>query len=116
MWNFADNNEAGNNRLHKIENLKDMFIQRFKDAYTLCIQMCVDESMILWQGRLSFRQYNPRKRHKYGIKLYKLCASKGYTWNFSVFIGQDSGDGDWSASENVIYLSFWEGCKMVAKA
>lgn len=54
-----------------------------------------DESMILWQGRLSFRQYNPRKRHKYGIK--------GYTWNFSVYIGQDSCNGDWSASENVIY-------------
>lgn len=64
MWHFADNNEAGNNCLHKIENLKDMFIQRFKDAYTPDIQMCVDESMILWQGRLSFRQYNPRKRHK----------------------------------------------------
>ncbi|CAK9834556.1 PiggyBac transposable element-derived protein 4, partial [Anthophora retusa] len=29
--------------------------------------------MVPWRGRLSFRQYIPGKRHKYGIKLYKLC-------------------------------------------
>lgn len=32
MCHFADNIEAGNNGLRKIENLMDMFIQRFKDA------------------------------------------------------------------------------------
>ncbi|XP_046677521.1 piggyBac transposable element-derived protein 4-like [Homalodisca vitripennis] len=102
MWHFADYYEKGNNRLHKIENLMNMCIERFKEAYTPGNKICVDESMIAWKGRLVFRQYNPRKRHRYGIKLYKLCASKENTWTFSVYIGQDRSENDWSTSENVI--------------
>lgn len=102
MWHFSDNTLAGTSRIHKIEEIMNKFILRFKKAYTPGEQMCIDESQIPWRGRLSFRQYNPRKRHRYGIKLYKLCANKGYTWQFSVYIGQDISP-DWSASENVIY-------------
>lgn len=102
MWHFSDNTMAGTNRLFKIENLLNMFIKRFKEAYTPGNTVCIDESMIPWRGRLVFRQYNPRKRHRYGIKLYKVCASKGYTWNFSVYVGQDLSP-DYSAAENVIY-------------
>lgn len=79
-----------------------MFIERFQEAYTPGETMSIDESQIPWRGRLVFRQYNPRKRHRYWIKLYKLCAGKGYTWNFSVYIGKDASP-NWSASENVVY-------------
>ncbi|XP_054278181.1 piggyBac transposable element-derived protein 4-like [Macrosteles quadrilineatus] len=102
MWHFADNNFAGTNRLHKIEHVMSLFIENFKQAYTPGETMSIDESQVPWRGRLVFRQYNPRKRHRYGIKLYKLCAGKGYTWNFSVYIGKDACT-ERSASENVVY-------------
>ncbi|XP_026465869.1 abscisic acid and environmental stress-inducible protein-like, partial [Ctenocephalides felis] len=41
--------------------------------------------MVPWRGRLGFRQYIPGKRHKYGVKLYKLCLSEGYTHNIEIY-------------------------------
>ncbi|CAK9820072.1 hypothetical protein ANTQUA_LOCUS10435 [Anthophora quadrimaculata] len=45
--------------------------------------------MVPWKGRLSFRQYIPGKRHKYGIKLYKLCLPDGYTHNVHIYSGKN---------------------------
>lgn len=50
--------------------------------------LCVDESMIPFRGRIIFRQYNKSKRHKYGIKLFKLCTTPGYTTKLEVYGGK----------------------------
>ena len=49
--------------------------------------MCqTDESMILWKGRLSWKQYIPSKRARYEIKSYEICeSSSGYIWDFFVY-------------------------------
>lgn len=44
--------------------------------------------MVLWKGRLSFRQYIPNKKHKYGIKLYELTTDNGFILNIIVYIGK----------------------------
>ena len=36
-----------------------------------------------------FEQYIPKKHKGFGIKLYKLCDSKGYTYNMTVYLGKD---------------------------
>ena len=41
--------------------------------------------MVLWRGRLTFRQYIPGKRHKYGVKLYMLYERTEYMWNVPVY-------------------------------
>ncbi|XP_066258797.1 piggyBac transposable element-derived protein 4-like [Euwallacea similis] len=65
-------------------------------------KICIDETLVPFRGRLSFRQYIPSKRHRYGIKLYKLCTDKGYTWNMSIYVGKDNTeDRTQSASQNV---------------
>ena len=33
----------------------------------------IDESLILFKGKLVFKQYIPSKRHRFGIKLFVLC-------------------------------------------
>lgn len=45
--------------------------------------------MIPWRGRLGFRQYVPGKRHKYGVKIYKLCLLEGYTYNLEIYAGRN---------------------------
>lgn len=40
--------------------------------------LCIDESVILFDGRLLFRQYLKNKRHRYGIKIFKLCVYDGF--------------------------------------
>jgi hypothetical protein len=36
-----------------------------------------------------FEQYIPKKHKRFGIKLYKLCDSKVYTYNMTVYLGKD---------------------------
>ncbi|KAI4487664.1 hypothetical protein M0802_011926 [Mischocyttarus mexicanus] len=47
--------------------------------------VCVDESLIPFRGRIVFNQYIKQKRHKYGIKIFKLCATPGYTLAFKIY-------------------------------
>ena len=43
--------------------------------------------MVLWRGRLIFRQYIKNKKHKYGIKLYMLTTPTGMVQKFAVYTG-----------------------------
>ena len=43
--------------------------------------------MIPWLDRLVFKQFIMNKRHKYEIKIFKLCNEHGYTYAFSVYSG-----------------------------
>lgn len=67
-------------------------IDRKQDKYSALMQskdIVVDESMVPWRGRLTFREYIPTKSHKYGIKLFKLCSTEGYAWSAKVYYGRD---------------------------
>ena len=77
-------------RLHKIRPLIDHFNLKFADLYTPEQNICVDESLIHFTGRLGFKQYIPSKRARYGVKLYKLCErATGYTHKFRIYEGKD---------------------------
>ncbi|KAL7647192.1 UNVERIFIED_CONTAM: hypothetical protein RMT77_002450 [Armadillidium vulgare] len=85
---FADNEKSGTDRLAKVRNLLKMLENNFVAAKTPGETIVVDESMVPWRGGLMFRQYNPRKTHKYGIKVFKLCDLSGYTYTSCVYIGK----------------------------
>jgi hypothetical protein len=61
-------------------------VQRIcKNSYKPRREISVDETLVLFKGRLQFRQYLPNKKAKSGIKLY--CAAEsatGYVWNIAV--------------------------------
>ena len=54
--------------------------------------LCIDETMVPFRGRVGFRQYVPGKRFKYGMKKFKLCTTKGYTLNTKIYCGQEETD------------------------
>eukprot|EP00079_Xenopus_tropicalis_P036071 XP_017949842.1 PREDICTED: piggyBac transposable element-derived protein 4-like [Xenopus tropicalis] len=84
-------NEPGHDRLHKLRPLINSLSERFAEMYTPSQNISVDESLLLFKGRLKFRQYIPSKRARYGIKFYKLCeSSSGYTSHFLIYEGKDS--------------------------
>jgi hypothetical protein len=45
--------------------------------------------ILLFKGRVIFGQYIPKKPKWFGLKLYKLCYSKGITYNMTVYLGRD---------------------------
>ena len=46
-----------------------------------------DESLALFKGRLSFKQYISSKRARFRIKLYQLCTLNGTLLDFIVYHG-----------------------------
>ena len=51
---------------------------KLKKAYA---KFSVDEVIVKFKGRVIFRQYIPKKRKRFGIKIYKLCNESGYTYD-----------------------------------
>ena len=100
---FSNNEESlPSNRLAKIATVLDLMNENFQSLYKPGEEVVIDETLILWRGRLVFRQYFPNKAHKYGIKLFKLCSIEGYTTIFQYT--QDSRDGtktSWIGKENM---------------
>ncbi|KAJ8938693.1 hypothetical protein NQ314_011372 [Rhamnusium bicolor] len=58
------------------------------DTYYPDKMLTLDESMVLWRGRLTIRQYIKNKRHKYGVKLYIVTEPDGTIIKFAVYTGQ----------------------------
>ena len=57
------------------------------EVYSNGKNITVDESLILFTGRLSFQQYIKTKRARFGIKLFQLCTSNGIQLDFIVYHG-----------------------------
>ena len=73
-FHVSDNNEANQGRLAKIKPLLDILLDNFQGVLEPGERIVVDESLVPFRGRLVFRQCIPGKKHKYGIKLFKLCT------------------------------------------
>ncbi|XP_071051342.1 piggyBac transposable element-derived protein 4-like [Onthophagus taurus] len=90
MVHFADNeNNPQNDRLHKLQSLVDMVVHNFQTVLEPGETICIDESLIPFRGRLVMRQYLKGKRHKYDIKIFKLCCNEGYTYNIQIYAGKN---------------------------
>ncbi|KAJ8913138.1 hypothetical protein NQ315_006056 [Exocentrus adspersus] len=64
-------------KLYKVR-LVDFFNNKMLATYSPQKNLSIDESMLLWRGRLMFCQYIIKnKKHKYGIKFYLLTESTG---------------------------------------
>ncbi|KAJ8941083.1 hypothetical protein NQ318_003264 [Aromia moschata] len=89
---FANNEDAPrNNRLYKIEELLRLTKLRVATQFRPFQNLVIDESMILFKGRLSFKQYIKTKRHHFGIKLYVSCdCETGIILDYVVYIGQQT--------------------------
>ena len=62
---------------------------KFQTLYLPNQNIAIDESLTLWKGRLSIRQYLPPKTSKFRIKTFELCKSRtGYLWCFLGYIGK----------------------------
>jgi hypothetical protein len=73
----------------KVQPVLNYFKKRFNEVYKPCQQLSLDECIIPWRGRLSFRTYNLAKIVKYGVLVRAVSeALTGYICNFEVYAGQ----------------------------
>ena len=88
---FTDNNRNGGDRLWKIRDLFEIISTNFSKFYNPSEHLAVDEVIVKFKGRVLFKQYIPKKRKRFGIKMFKLCDSTGYTYDMNVYLGRDKG-------------------------
>lgn len=81
-------NHPETSSLDKVKYIVDHFNNTMQQIYYPEKELSLDEAMVLWRGRLYFRQYIKGKRHKYGVKLYSLTESTGLILKFHVYGGE----------------------------
>ena len=83
-----------NNPRTRIEPYLDLLRKRCQTLIRPTRHVAIDEALILWKGRLGFRQYIKIKRSRFGIKVFVLCPSgkrwDGYSWNYEIYYGKSS--------------------------
>jgi hypothetical protein len=61
---------------------------KFYELHILTEHLAVDGVIVLYKGRVIFRQYVPKKHKRFGIRIYKLCLSVSYCYDTSVYLGK----------------------------
>jgi len=80
--------QANGDRLHKIWKVCDKLRESFRNALHPFQDLCIDESLLLYKGRLSFKQYIPSKRNRFRIKSFVLCDKEsGFVQDFIIYDG-----------------------------
>jgi hypothetical protein len=67
----------------------DKLDDEYAKYYSPTEHLATDEITVLFKGQVMFKECITKKYKWFGIKIYKLCNSKGYTYNMSVYLGRD---------------------------
>jgi len=77
-------------RLWKLRTVFDKLNEAYAKFYNPSEHLAVDEVIVKFKGRVIFRQYNLKKRKRFGIKIYKHFDESGHTYDIRVYLGRDS--------------------------
>ena len=78
-------------RRSKIQPFLDLLIPLFQQHLNPSQELSIDEAMIAFRGRVSFRQYIRGKPQPWGIKAYVLSESRtGYMYNLVIYYGKET--------------------------
>ena len=90
--NRSTEKEKNDPEYDKLCKSRPMLAESVKKYYTLGEFMSVDESMIAFTGRFSFKQHLPKKSIKRGTKIWaRSDATSGYMDAFNVYLGKCGG-------------------------
>ena len=77
--------------LWKVRPVLRSLTEKFKSYFNPFQNLVIDESLMLFKGRIIFKQYIPSKRHRFGIKMYVLCdCETGYIVDLCIHTGSDT--------------------------
>ena len=87
--NDTQNADENFGRLWKMRNIFEIIDRTFSKFYNPTEHLAVDEVVVLFKGRVVFRHCMPNKGKGFGMKIYKLCDSNGYTYDLKVDLRKD---------------------------
>ena len=94
---FVDNStltprgQDGYNKLGKIQPLLNLILPKFQETYCPSRNLSVDETVVKFKGKLSWKQFIKDKPARFGLKLFTLAdADNGYVLSYKVYTGKDN--------------------------
>jgi hypothetical protein len=83
----------------------DRLSDSYATYYSLTDHLAVNEIIVLFTGRVIFKQYIPKKHKQFWKKLYKLCDSKLYTYKMTVYACRDGKRGTQVVLGQYLFIS-----------
>ncbi|KAF0742960.1 piggyBac transposable element-derived protein 3-like, partial [Aphis craccivora] len=105
---ILDKQHPNVDRLHKIRPLIDHLNDKFNSILYLR-DLSLDEQICATKARSYLKKYMPAKPHKWGFEFFVLCDSKGFSYQFEIYSGQENDrrfrlphEPDLGASSNIV--------------
>ena len=104
FWHFCDPSTsvplaAPTDKMYKIRSVIDHLQQKFESTIIPEQNLALDEELLLFKGRLGFRQYMPLKRSRFRVKVFCVCeSSTAYVYKFRVYGGKNAPNDDMHAT------------------
>ncbi|CAK9834292.1 PiggyBac transposable element-derived protein 4 [Anthophora retusa] len=101
-------------KLAPLRQVVHVFTENCKKSYNATNTGCVDEQLMTFRGRCSFKEYMPSKPGKYGIKIWTLCdTTTFYCCNIDVYLGKIANAPEKQQESRVVkqLTSFWKNSK-----
>ncbi|GFY17989.1 long-chain fatty acid transport protein 1 [Trichonephila clavipes] len=92
-------------RLWKVRKVFDSFNRIFKEVYDPTENLSFDEVIIKFNGRVLFKQYIPKKRKQWGLKMYKIEDATGYTYDTRVYLDSSAHQTHQSAASKACFYA-----------
>ena len=89
FFHACDNSVRNDDKLYKVGPILSIPLPAWKKAYYPDREICLDESIIAFKGRAPGRVYQPKKPHKWGLRVYMLAESNsGYCYKLEIYAGR----------------------------
>ena len=83
---YVPRGQEGYNPEQKLGTVYSVVTEKFSSVWKPGKNICIDEGMIPFRGKVHFKVYNPDKPDKYGVKSYQLCdSSNGFCCRFEIY-------------------------------
>ncbi|GFT97521.1 piggyBac transposable element-derived protein 4 [Trichonephila clavipes] len=79
--------EKNFDKLYKVRSFLDHLSEMFFKVFKPGLKQVIDESMIKFKGRSSFKKYMPKKPIKRDCKVWMRCDSSGFACEFQIYTG-----------------------------
>ncbi|KAJ8891330.1 hypothetical protein PR048_010846 [Dryococelus australis] len=96
LWYLPHGNDntsvphGNKDKIYKLRPVVNKLNDRFQQVYKGTRELSIDESIILFKGRSTLKQYNPMNPIKRDYKLWAMADQRGYTLAFKVY--QEKGE------------------------
>jgi hypothetical protein len=82
-----DKTDKGYYRLWKIWSLSDILNDTYAKFYSPSEHLVIEKVIMLFKGRVIFKQYISKKHKHFGTEIYVLCDMTIYTWDINIYLG-----------------------------